>query len=215
MLEALERIMDLKIIRMASWKKIDKMGLPINPNLPELGEVRIERTEKAVVNRLMCMLAVAAASYGFPRNQAIEWINQEGLKSDIEEYEQQFLDTGKGDLNRFKVQIEGMWALAWSLQIIQDLDFEKNCPNNFVAMLPDLKKKEPTMVFRSRAHLREKNEIISICDFAYCLHWVVRHTKLESKKNPLKLQPFVVPERRRALDWLILMENWYEVPLDT
>lgn len=202
-------------LRKASWEKVTKLRLPKNENLPSLGEVKVERTENEIFGRLLCLLPLAATAYGFPRVQAIEWIVQEELKGDLIENELHYLETGEGDTDTYKHQIEAMWALAWALKVTPNLDFKKNCPNNFVAMLPDLKKMESSEAFRSKISLRKDEEIISHCDFVYCLHWAIRQTELEGKKIPLKIPPFVVPERRKALDWIISKDDWYEIPLDT
>ncbi len=207
--------METNNIRESSWNKVTKYGLPVNPNLPSLGDIRLERSEETSVKRLMCLLAVAAAAYGFSHEQAQKWIVQEELIEELEDNEREFLEYGKGEIITFKTQIEGMWTIAWALGIIKSLDFTKDCPNSFISKLPDLKKMESIELFKSKVSLRKEAEIIKICDFVYCLHWAIRQTEFEGISLPLKIQQYVVLERRRALEWFVSKDNWYDLQLDT
>ncbi len=66
-----------------------------------------------------------------------------------------------------------------------------------------------------KARLRSDDQIVSAADLAYCLHWAIRQSELEGKRPPGKVPPYVVVERRRALEWLLSDEDWDDVPLDT
>lgn len=108
-----------------------------------------------------------------------------------------------------------MWALAWALGLVQELDFWKDCDNGFVTMMPNLKTEESGEEVRSKSRLRPVDELASACDTAYCLHWAVRQSELEGKRPPDALKPYVVIERRRALEWLLGDEPWDALSLDT
>jgi hypothetical protein len=178
------------------------------------GSERVRAT-KAIVERLLCLLAVAASAYGLDRDKARAWLEQENLWSRLTESEDHFIRDGKGDASRFIVQIEGMWALAWSLGLVGKLDFSEECDSKFVTMLPNLKIGERSDELRSRVKFRAVDDILAACDLSFCLHWAIRQAQLTGTKLPSKVQPYVIEERRRALEWLVNDDQWSDGPLDT
>jgi hypothetical protein len=108
-----------------------------------------------------------------------------------------------------------MWALAWAIGIARELNFSKECDSNFVLLLPNLKQNQTSADFRRKALLRSDDQIVLAADLAYCLHWAIRQSELQRKRPPGKVPPYVVVERRRALDWLLSDDEWDEVSLDT
>lgn len=211
----LEPSMDLNNIREQSLKTALSIGFTINNVLPLLDEVQISRTIDETVKRLMCLHVAAACAYGFDRGIAMAWLQRENVRDDLSESEYQFIKNGAGDANRFKIQIEGMWALAWSLGLVLQLDFAKPCADTFVALLPNLKTGESGDGLRTKAKLRSNEEVLAACDLAYCLHWSIRQAQLSGNELPKKVQPYVIEERRRALEWLLGDAEWYEITLDT
>lgn len=207
--------MDLNLIREQSLKTASRLGFEVSKTLPLLDEVQNTRTADETVKRLVCLHATAACAYGFDRGKARTWLEQENAWGDLTASEQQFIEGGNGDPNRFKIQVEGMWTLAWALGIVPHLDFAKDCDNKFVMVLPNLKIGEKSDALRSKVKPRATEEIIAACDLAYCLHWAVRQAQLTGGKLPGKVQPYVIEERRRALEWLLSNDLWDEVPLDT
>jgi uncharacterized protein DUF4272 len=112
-------------------------------------------------------------------------------------------------------QIEGIWALTWAIGHIPNLDFAQRCSDDFVLKLPDLKGNKSAATFREAARLRPVVELIGACDLAYCLHWGIDHAQLNRQPVPGKDEPYVIIERRRALEWLFSDEDWDDVPMDT
>lgn len=214
-LEDLERFMDLNSIREQSLQAASRLGFSVNKSLPLLDEAETTRTAEEIVKRLLCLHAVAACSYGFDRTKARVWLEREGAWGDLVAVERQFIESGQGDAAQFKIQVEGMWALAWALGIVRQLDFGKDCDSKFAMTLPNLKIGEGSDALRSKIKPRPASEIIAACDLAYCLHWAVRQAQLTGSKPPGKVQPYVIEERRRALEWLLSNDPWDEVMLDT
>ena len=207
--------MALNLVREQSLKTASRLGFEVNKALPLLDEIQNARTADETFKRLLCLHATAACAYGFDRGKARAWLEQEDALGDLMASEQQFIENGSGDPNRFKIQVEGMWALAWALGIVPRLDFGKDCDNKFVMLLPNLKIGEKSDALRSKVKPRATDEVIAACDLAYCLHWAVRQAQLTGGKLPGKVQPYVIEERRRALEWLISSDQWDDVSLDT
>jgi hypothetical protein len=207
--------MDLKQVRSESIQVAKKIGVEIPPTLPLMDSGLKVRDKNEVAARMLAMHAVAVSAYGFDRNKVIAWLNQEALSDSLSEHEKQFVFEHIGQPNRFKMQIEAIWALAWAMGIANDLDFTKDCDDRFVMQLPNLKQSQSSADFRNRINPRPLAQIASACDLAYCLHWAIRQSEGEGKQLAGKLKPYVVIERRRALEWLLSEEEWENVPLDT
>ncbi len=207
--------MDLELIRNQSLQTAERLGYNVIKSLPRLDEAVRTRSLDEAVKRLLCLHAAAACAYGFDRKKALSWLQQENANQSLAASERQFLEQGIGDPNRFKIQIEGMWTLAWVLGLTPNLDFGKDCDGGFAALLPNLKVNENSSSLRQRTKLRSVEEIIRADDLVYCLHWSVRQAQLDGGKPPGKVQPYVVEERRRSLDWMLSNEQWDDVSLDT
>jgi hypothetical protein len=213
--EGLAKTMDLKLIRNQSIQAAKRLGVDVSVSLPLLDTGLEMRSANKTITRILVMNAVAATAYGFDKAKAIAWLNQEDLTDSLSEQERCFIFDAMGHSDRFKVQVEGMWALAWAMGIANELDFAKDCDSRFVMMLPNLKQNQSSADFRKKANPRALERVVAICDLAYCLHWAIRQSELAGKRPPGNLKPYVVIERRRTLDWLLSEEAWDEVPLDT
>ncbi|HVU09421.1 MAG TPA: DUF4272 domain-containing protein [Verrucomicrobiae bacterium] len=207
--------MDLKLIREQSIETAKQLGLSVSPTLPLLETGLEMRGADEAISRLLAMNAVAATAYGFEKRKAIEWLNQEALSDSLSEQEKHFVLEGMGQPEIFKLQVESMWALAWALGITNELNFAKDCDNRFVMTLPNLKQSQSSADFCKKANPRPLEQVVAACDLAYCLHWAIRQSELTGKGLPGNLKPYVVAERRRALEWLLSKDAWDEVSLDT
>lgn len=202
-------------IREQSLETARRLGVDVMTALPPLEPWLKMRSVDETAARMLGMLAVAAATYGFPRAKARDWLEREGMLDALTEGEARYIEHEVGDVVRFQLQVEGIWALAWAMSMVDELDFSKDCDDDFVAMLPNLKIAEPSTRFRRKLRARPPKEVIGACDLAYCLHWAVRESELSGKWRAGNLKPYVVIERRRALEWLLSTEDWDYVRMDT
>jgi hypothetical protein len=207
--------MDVKRVRDESIEAAKRLGVDVLATLPLLDAGLEMRNASETTSRILAMNAVAATAYGFDKAKAIAWLNQEALTGSLSEQERRFVFEGAGQADRFKVQVEGMWALAWAMGIANELNFAKDCDRRFVTMLPNLKQNQSSEDFRKKANPRPLEQVVAASDLAYCLHWAIRQSELTGKRPPGNLKPYLVVERRRALEWLLSKESWDEVPLDT
>jgi hypothetical protein len=202
-------------MREQSWKFVEEHGLSRNDQLPALDEVLVKVSMAELAGRLLCMHASVAAAYGLNTALAMQWLEDEGLASDLVPFERQFLS---GDISQqFAVQNEvcSIQALAWSCGLLDDKCLLSPLPQDFVKLLPDLRRNEPSKSFRQRLKFREKIEIVGFLDQTYCLHWALRDAQLGSKKTPLVRWLPAVEAQRHALEWLSTGGDWDKVSLDT
>jgi hypothetical protein len=206
--------MDHKIIRAQTVAILEKLGVSLPQHLPFL-EARTIRNKEEIVSRLLAMTALAAVSYGFEKSKAIKWIDNENLRSVLTKTEQNFLFDSVGDPLAFRVRIEGMWALAWALEIVPKLDFTKECAPDFVTELPNLRVDQPGERIRTRALLRSSDSILLALDLAFGLHWYLREAQVNSRLLNQNFKLHVIEERRRALEWITGRGEWDSISLDT
>ena len=209
--------MEVQKIRENSLKAARALGYPTNENLPLLDEVEQVRNVSESADRLLCLYAIVACSYGFPKEKAKKWLAREGLDGFLSKSEEAYLKvSSKGGGDPLKQwQVESLWALAWCVRYHSSLDFSDSCSDGFIQMLPDIAKDAATGSFRAGLQLRDKAEIVAKADLAYCLHWAVHEAEVTGQKAPGKVPGNVVVERRRALEWMIGQDPWDEVSLDT
>ncbi|MFM2005402.1 MAG: hypothetical protein RLZZ09_1057 [Pseudomonadota bacterium] len=201
-------------IRDSSRSVLTAHGLFVPDSLPDLDLANL-RSIRDILNRLFCLNAVAATSYGLDATKAISWLRQEQLYEELTQPERTFLEQGEGDRDTFRVQVEGMWALAWAVNIVPEIDFWRDCNSGFVTLLPNLKTGEGVTRTMDQAELRASDQIVAACDLSYCLHWIIREALIKDDPFPPDLKPYVVIERRRALEWMFSEDAWNLVNLDT
>lgn len=197
--------------RSDSWQLVDSLGMPTNRSLPEI-EVNSPRREEEVVQRLLALFCVVAASFGFPKQQAAEWLDQENLSLALTDKESEFLHS-QLEPTPFQHQVEALFALAWALSLVDELPWGRLPPDNFVTMFPELKVMESAEELRPRLELRPRAELMRRLDEAYCLHWACRQMLLDNEPPPLR--EYVFRERRRSLEWLNGNGSWDEIDFDT
>ncbi|MCB0770971.1 MAG: DUF4272 domain-containing protein [Flavobacteriales bacterium] len=209
--------MNMQEIRETNLKVAKGLGYPVNERLPFMDEVNQLRSLADAAERLLCLNAVVACSYGFPKDKAIKWLIREGAFDHLAQSEQDYLySSSNGATNAQKQwQVESIWALAWCVGCHDDLDFADSCSDSLIQMLPNLAKDVTTEAFKMGLKLRAKSEIVLKADLVYCLHWAVRNAEINGQRTPGKVPANVVAERRRALEWMISQDDWDEVTLDT
>jgi hypothetical protein len=206
--------MDARKIRDISIETASQLGYPTNVSLPLLGPVEQIRPLNDVVARLLAMHCAAAAAYGFGGPRALAWYRRESPRNLLTRSETSFLSTGTGDRRQFMLQVEGMWALAWCLRLIETLCFSEACSTTFVTVLPDLKRDEASDELRSRVELRPLEDVVQALDLAYCLHWGATDAALRGHAMGA-IESHVIVDRRRALEWVVTDEDWESIQLDT
>lgn len=206
---------DAREIRVATLERVRKFGLSVSVALPLLDPDLRPRSAVEIEKRILALYSVVAASYGFDRARALSWVQDNVGLSSLSTIERRLLEQPNGDMSRCSEQVEGLFAFAWALSLVSELDFSKHCPGNFYSLFPNIKLDENASAFRNRCALRSVWELVSALDLAYCLHWCLKDASLEGKGSALPVQAHVIVERRRALDWILSDADWDELTLDT
>lgn len=202
--------MNLQTIRDATADTMREVGFPSPDGLPLLAVAKASfRSEDEIVERALALCAVVATAYGLPRSDALQWLAQEKLNSALTGAESEFLNAPpRGNARRFQIQVEALYALAWSLGYYPSLDFASACPSDLVRLTPDLRTAESSMRFRRGAKRIHEGEIFASLDLGYCLHWAMDKCLISKQSLPENFDFSVVTERRRALEWMISVDDW-------
>lgn len=206
------------VLRDSSKSVVESLGYLFNESLPALGDVQVQHGESEVVGRILCLYVCIACSFGFSKEQAVSWLERESLMGFLTDYETEFLN---GQSESYKTviqwQVEALWALTWGCGYHDELDFGASCPDSFIGIFPDLKTGQASDDFVSRCSIRSGEDIAAMLDLNYCLHWAVRNSGLTGKAQSAngKVEPRVIEERRRALEWMVSNDDWDDVSLDT
>ena len=220
--------------REATLKKLKKQKIAVNehlPLLPTCEEVKLkslEEVKKRASGSFLCaMLACSIAqnenyqdSVEFVLSKMYEW---DLYQDDLLPKEQTLIwnrHTKKGneaDILRQNVidvawSYETCYALLWSLELLVDRELgnaTRRCDVK-AAMFSSSLINDPS------TKLRSVDRILSMLDLYYCYHWACVEKQIRPETPVGKLNPEVVLERRRGLEWLISEErDWNEVALDT
>jgi len=183
--------MDLKRIRSNSITIAKELGYQTNELLPLLNHPSGLKSEEAVVRRLCCLNACVAVAFEFKQEKAYDWISKECLLEHLTPGERDFIEQGQGNVEEMKMALEGMWALAWSLSLVPQLDFGKYCGDDFVSILPDLRIAKSLARMRKRSDLRALDEIVEACDLSYCLHWALAQMQTSASVVSMDVRPYV------------------------
>lgn len=222
--------------RRKTIERLKKAGVAYNehlPYVPPADHVTLKSPEEVRKRAVACMLSVQLAcsirngenyldSLQFVLQKMAEW---DLKKEDFLPKERLLIEnkfTQKDSTTEFTAQditdivwtYEVYWSLIWSLDLITNKELEKasDICNTERAMW--ISATIPTI---SSIHLRNTEKILDMVDLFYCYHWACVEKQWVNPRTAIgKLNPEVVFERRRGLEWLISEEkDWNKISLST
>lgn len=215
----LEPMNDMQARRERSLATAKDLGYLVNEALPLIDEDSLAKSLGEVVNRVCALNVAVAHSFGFSAQKSFEWLEKHNVIDHLTDDELDFLKSREKGTKRMESQqdqVEGLWTLTWALGIHSEFDFSTELPDSLVSMLPDLKSGEAPTPRYERRKFRELDEILGALDLGYCLHWALREEfRQRGSLRERSVPPYVIIERRRALEWLVGDCDWDSVILDT
>lgn len=209
------RAIDPWATRSHSLSKAERLGYPVNPNLPLLDRPESERSPDEAFQRALCLFATSACAYGLDREKAEKWLQQEGAHDALTLIEREFLRSDIADTGLFSGGVEALFALMWALGFFRHLNFADNSDDDLVNLFPNPLNGESTEDLRSRVRLRPVAQVFPLLDLAYCLHWATEDARINGHRTPGDVHPSVIYHRRKALEWLLGREGWDNISMDT
>jgi hypothetical protein len=211
---------DAYAVKRQSEAIIQRAGGQICDWLGHLDEEAQPRHLDAVIRRALILNAIIQIYFGAPIAFIKDWITRNGLASDLSESERKILAKDNDDLTdqeRTNIYwyMEALWALVWSGQLIEELQFEQCVGNNLASLCPNLQRNEDGGKLSQTMRLRSREELFRMLDLYFRLHWWTRSAKLTSQDTgAVRLE--IIVERRKALEWIMDSEcDWDNVEMST
>lgn len=207
--------MQLSDIKAKNAQYLESLKIPVNKHLPtieSLAEVS-PRTAQDVAKRACAMSYVVGLAFRADPQPLIERLKSYSLWDFVTGREKSLLeaeDVTQAEEDELGWLPEGIMALAWSLGLIE--------MDNFEYCSDDLASKFPFNVdpsdFITKVKLRPLAEIQAQSDLLYQMHWAAVHMRLKGMEMPF--DEGVIYERRRAIDWVYGVEEyWEDIPMGT
>ena len=206
--------MDLKKVRTNNWSIISKKGLIVNKSLPLLDDNFIFKNKEELINRIICVNSMVLLAFNVMSKIEIrsQFNKFPDLLLSLTHKEKDFLIGNDNEKKYFMQQVESLYILAWALGLVNDIDFNINIPNNLAKSI-SLNTGDTIIEFKKRCSKIPTSKILLKLDYAYCIDWV--NTELYITKNEEYAYPYVIKQRRRALEWMAYESQWDEIVLDT
>ena len=214
--------------------QLQKAGIATNPHLPllEPGEKVLlkskEEIEKRCLGSMLCIQLACSIHNGENYEEALsiimEYFGQWHISVDDLLPKEKLLFRNKhtvkdctDELTKQNVidivwTYETYWSLIWALDLISDKELKnvsKTCNTERAMAISQV-------IPQQISKLRNVEKILDMLDLFYCYHWACDEKRLRPATPIGNLNPEVVYERRRGLEWLISNEkDWNKISLDT
>lgn len=208
---------------------IKKMGIACYDNLPVIessSTVKLKDLDTICKRAIASLLSIQVAcdieqnnDYEESKIVMSKLLKAFNVENELLKSEKKLFDNNytKQDVRNIVWTYECYWSLIWALGLIDTN--EMIMPNDIcdcqkaITIVGDCKSYED---FKSKTKLRDIEEIIDMLDLYYRYHWACVEKRLKPETNIGILDPEVVWERRRGLEWLISnIDDWNEISLDT
>ncbi|UTC66113.1 MULTISPECIES: DUF4272 domain-containing protein [unclassified Treponema] len=218
---------DPELRREKSNAKIKGMGIACFealPRLPSSKEVKLKSLDKICERAIASLLSIQLAEdicneqdYEESKELFSILLEKYGVQNLLLEKEKRLFDGTYTEQDAVDVgwTYEAYWALLWALGLVEDISY----PNDICDVqkaITTVGDRETKKEFKALCKLRDIEEILDMLDLHYRYHWATEEKRLNPKTEIKDLNPEVLMERRRGLEWLISdEEDWYEISMDT
>lgn len=209
--------------KISSEECLGEMGVEINPNLPmiESPEATKLRSSEEVARRAICLTAVTSRAYGDGKAFLIDYLKRKNCYEYLTEQEVEFINksrVSKKDEIKYSWQVEALRVLLWSIGYVKlgKFEFQQCDPSADVFSYCSSPKSDGSS-FINDAKLIDKEEILNASDLIYRAHWAARQRSIDGKTAIGNLNPGVVLEYHKAINWITCYESldWDGVTTDT
>jgi hypothetical protein len=203
-------------------------SVPASETLPPIvgDEQACLRTKEEIIQRSTALLMTAIYAE-IVQDQGLE-VARATIKKTIDTYqaasflspeENDFLEDDspkEKDRAKFIWRYECYWVALWALSFVETLDFPMEICD-VGKMIRFLHESGSIQAFSKQAVLRSSGEILDQADLIYRYGWACADARVNGLEAPSGLNPGVVVERHRMLNWIIgyMGQEWDEVRTDT
>ncbi len=201
-------------------------NIPYIEHLPVIEEENkiTERTKTEIAKRAVaCMIAIQMAighQRGFDNTRILEVIKKFDVETYLTNNEKNIIygrDIKEQDIINMTWKYEAYWVLIWSLGLLNELNYPSEiCDCNYAESI--LFKHDNFESFLDTCKLRNLSEILDEADLIYRYNWACVNARVSCEQIPSNLNPSIVLERHKALNWLVRYsdcDDWDNMPTDT
>jgi len=212
--------------REKSNKKIKSMGIACFEQLPmieESSQVRLKDIDDICKRAVACLISTQVAcdiandNYEEAKIFFTEMLEKYEVSNYLNSKEKKLFDGTYTQQDAIDIdwEYEAYWSLVWALGLIDDISDGGNICDCRLAI--DLViESDSYKDFKNKCKLRNIEEILDMLDLYFRYHWACVEKRLRPETPIGNLNPSVVAERRRGLEWLISDEDdWFDISLDT
>lgn len=208
--------------RKAKSEEILKLkNIPFIEHLPAIvsDEDAKIRSKEEIVKRAIALQMVAVKSEGTEEEIMKKIISDFKAEEFFTPIEKKFIEKEnptESEKVYFDWQYECYWVMLWVLSYVDTLDYPDHVCDvqKAVGIMKEAGNYEN---FIEKAKVREISEILDEADLIYRYDWACVNARVKGEEVPGKLNPEVVVERHRALNWLInyMDQNWDDIKPNT
>ena len=202
-------------------------GIPVAATLPLIvgDEDYVPRSREEVVARTLAILLTSVYAELLPkegpsaRDLVAKLLEQYSAGGFLSPDERAFLndpEPSDQDITNFTWRYECAWVGMWTLGFVEELSYPDGICD-VAAMAGMIREFGDLAAITERAALREPGEILDEADLIYRCDWACVDARIKGEDAPADLNPGVVMERHRMLNWLVryMDAGWDDVTMDT
>lgn len=176
--------------------------------------------KRAIASLLSIQLACdigAGNDYDTSKQIITKLLDKYGVKNELLNKEQKLFDGTYNIQDALDVAwtYESYWSLLWVLGIVDDISYPTDICDcqKAISVVCNC---EDYQEFVEQCQLRNIEEVLDMLDLYYRYHWACVEKQIQPDTLIGDLNPEVVMERRRGLEWLVNEEkDWNDISLDT
>jgi hypothetical protein len=205
-------------------EELTRRGIRVPASLPPVvseDEV-VLRAPSEVASRCLALFTCAVRAESLTQTNAIPVADLQArfplAFASMSPREQTFMAAARPPQQEIVDQVwryEALAVLVWVLGLEDDLPFP-TC----LADVPALARRFASLkaeAFVGDARLRSASEVLDALDLTYRLHWATTEARVKKTPPPASLEPGVIQERHRALNWVTRFQDadWDDVDTPT
>jgi len=199
---------------------LNQIGFKDEISLPLIDNISIKNIQE-IGKRIIQLYGLIGLSLSKINSDKVkQWLLNNDLFISLSEKEQEYFQRYKSngltkkEITSLSWLRECLYTLMWCTEIVSELPYPSNESelDKYLYLIPP---NVNISEFLQNLRIRNHNEIINQTDLHYCLHWLIRSDLSNSLLLNFQPKIDVIIERRKAFEWLITMDVWDDISLDT
>lgn len=217
--EDVEESTESQARRVRALERLRREGVPTMEDLPVVYDASMvcPRGPVEIARRAIATCAAAMKAEGLPPAFVQALLDRHAAHAWFSPQEAAFMREAAPSRRaraRFSWGYEALWVFLWALGHVDELEAPtRQCD---VAAAVSVMTEQFEVPAETALPLRSPEELLDEADLVYRYHWAVTDAELTGAELPAGLDPRVIEERHRALNWLIgyLGAAWDDVETD-